>query len=91
MSKRGKQKESFEFVKHVPDFIAKMGLSRAQLKEHNEKNREHKIEDKFQKKNKEEETDENEDYDFENAQIEDLANMLQGGPVSDGAGGVALD
>lgn len=91
MSKRG---NNVEFVKHVPDFLAKMGLSRGQVEEHQDKNKEHKLEDKFPKKKQKAEglaqeghnhssnDEEDKEYDFENAQIEDLANMLQGGPVS---------
>lgn len=46
-SKKG---ESISYVKHVPDFIAKMGLSQAQVREHQEKTAESKLEDKFAKK-----------------------------------------
>ena len=43
------------------------------------------MEDKFPKPKPgtEQEEDKREEYDFENAQIEDLANMLQGGPLVD--------
>ncbi len=44
MSKKGTH---LEFVKHVPDFLVKMGLTNGQVKEHQEKNKEHKLEDKF--------------------------------------------
>lgn len=70
-----------EFVKIVPDFIAKMGLSKADLKEHHERNQEAKLEDKFPKQQKDQ-VDEEEKYDFENAQIEDLASILEGGDLA---------
>ena len=74
MSKRS---NNYEFVKHVPDFIAKMGLNTSQLEEHKKQTQEAKLEDKFAKKNKtDEDEDKDKEYDFENAQIEDLANML---------------
>ncbi len=70
-----KKSQNLEFVKHVPDFIAKMGLSQQQLTQHNEKNKEYSIEDKKRTEAPSKEEDK-EEYDFENAQIEDLANML---------------
>ena len=71
-----------EFVKIVPDFIAKMGLSKADLKEHHDRNQEAKLEDKFPKQQKDNDVDEEEKYDFENAQIEDLASILEGGDLT---------
>ena len=68
-------------MKIVPDFIAKMGLSKADLKEHHERNKEAKLEDKFPKQQKDQ-VDEEEKYDFENAQIEDLASILEGGDLA---------
>ena len=68
-------------MKIVPDFIAKMGLSKADLKEHYERNQEAKLEDKFPKQQKDQ-VDEEEKYDFENAQIEDLASILEGGDLA---------
>ncbi len=70
-----KKSQNLEFVKHVPDFIAKMGLSQQQLTQHNQKNKEYSIEDKKRTEDPSKEEDKGE-YDFENAQIEDLANML---------------
>lgn len=63
-----KSSNNLEYVKHVPDFIAKMGLSKQELQQHTEKNREYTIEDKQKTAttapSKEEEKGE---YDFENA------------------------
>ncbi len=80
MSKRS---SNYEFVKQVPDFIARMGLNTAQLEEHKKQTHEAKLEDKFAKtsKGQEEDDDKDKEYDFENAQIEDLANMLGEGGV----------
>ncbi|TNV74495.1 hypothetical protein FGO68_gene13090 [Halteria grandinella] len=63
-----------------------MGLTNTALKEHQEKHAEAKLEDKFPQKGgagKAKDEEDKEDYDFENAQIEDLANMLGGGPLKD--------
>lgn len=76
MSKKGTH---LEYVKPMPDFLAKMGLSKAQVQEHQSKNQEAKLEDKFVKKTvtaQDLEEDKKLEYDFENAQIDDLANML---------------
>ena len=40
-------KTNLAFVKHVPDFIQKLGLTNKELQQHKERT-EHKIEDKFQ-------------------------------------------
>jgi hypothetical protein len=60
------KKEQISYVKHVPDFLAKMGLTYTEVKDHTERHAEAKLEDKFAKKSagKEEEKD---DYDFDNA------------------------
>ena len=76
------KKEHIEFVKPVPNFLAKMGLTQSQQQVHEEKRKEATIEDKFKPATKGEQEEEKETYDFENAQIEDLANMLQGGPLA---------
>ena len=79
MSKRS---NNYEFVKHVPDFIARMGLNTVQLEEHKKQTQEAKLEDKFAKTSKiEDDEDKDKEYDFENAQVEDLANMLGEGGV----------
>ncbi len=77
MSKR----THLEYIKHVPDFIAKLGLSKE--KETLARQQEPKLEDKFEKKSVGKDEEEKGEYDFENAQIEDLANMLNGGPLKD--------
>jgi hypothetical protein len=71
-----------EYVKPVPDFIAKLGLSLD--KQTQERTKEAKLEDKFPKSKlaESEEGKDDDGYDYENAQIEDLANMLQGGPLA---------
>ena len=48
--------QSLEFVKKVPDFIQKLGMTNTDVKGFKERN-EHKLEDKFSKKEK---TDEKE-------------------------------
>ena len=60
---------NLQFVKHVPDFLVKMGLNNTQVKEHQSKNQEAKLEDKFAKKPKSSKDEEFklEEYDFENA------------------------
>jgi len=81
MSNRGGT--HLEYVKPVPDFIAKLGLSLD--KQTQERTKEAKLEDKFPKSKlagADEEGKDDDAYDYENAQIEDLANMLQGGPLA---------
>ena len=63
MSKRS---NNYEFVKHVPDFIAKMGLKTDQLDEHKKQTHEAKLEDKFAKTGTTDD-DKDKEYDFENA------------------------
>lgn len=77
MSNRGGT--HLEYVKPVPDFIAKLGLSLD--KQTQERAKDAKLEDKFPKSKAIEEEAKDDGYDYENAQIEDLANMLQGGPL----------
>jgi hypothetical protein len=69
-----------EYVKPVPDFIAKLGLSLD--KQTQERAKEAKLEDKLPKSKAIEEGKDDDAYDYENAQIEDLANMLHGGPLA---------
>ena len=78
MSSKG---NNIQYVKHVPDFLARMGLTHVQVQEHEAKHVEAKLEDKFKHDDEEERKEE---YDFEHAQIDDLANMLAGGPLKEG-------
>ena len=75
-------KPNLAFVKKVPDFIQKLGLNNQELKTFKERN-DHKLEDKQGVNAKEYLTadearwaQEKEEYDFENAQIEDLGNFI---------------
>ena len=76
------KKTHLEYVKHVPDFLAKLGLSKE--RETQARQQDAKLEDKFPKpKASTGQEEEKQEYDFEHAQIEDLANMLNGGPLAD--------
>ncbi|CDW82370.1 UNKNOWN [Stylonychia lemnae] len=72
-------KQGYTFVKQVPDFIQKMGLGNKELQDYKEKT-EHKLEDKLPQNPATDEDKkkqaEKEEYDFENAQIEDLGNFI---------------
>jgi hypothetical protein len=59
-----KKQPGLEFVKHVPDFIAKMGLKQEQVRQHQEA--QPKLADKFGKL----EESKDDDYDYENALID---------------------
>ncbi len=60
------KKTHLEYVKHVPDFIAKLGLSKE--KEAQARTQEPKLEDKFAKNKPEDPKEEQkEEYDFEHA------------------------
>jgi hypothetical protein len=53
-----KKQNNLQYVKHVPDFLVKMGLTNTALKEHQEKHAEPKLEDKFPRKAAEEDKEE---------------------------------
>jgi|LauGreDrversion4_2_1035121.scaffolds.fasta_scaffold40067_1 hypothetical protein len=59
------KKTHLEYVKHVPDFLAKLGLSKEL--ETQARISEPKLEDKFEKKKDPSDKEEEKEYDFENA------------------------